>query len=176
MKRALNRGLEVLDGLRQFSRQAGDSEFVAVDLNLLAREAVQIAKPNLSMEVGRATCVHEDLGVLPPARGQPTEIVSALLNLIVNAVDAAPGGNITVRTREDHGGGCIIVADDGPGMTPEVQARIFEPFFTTKGPAGTGLGLAMVYATMKRHHGLVHLDTAPGMGAAFTLWFPAQPA
>jgi signal transduction histidine kinase len=58
-------------------------------------------------------------------------------------------------------------------MSPEVQARVFEPFFTTKGTEGTGLGLAMVYATMHRHRGTVRLDSEPGGGAIFTLWFPA---
>jgi signal transduction histidine kinase len=61
-------------------------------------------------------------------------------------------------------------------MTPEVQARVFEPFFTTKGAEGTGLGLANVFATMQRHGGTVSLETAPGKGAAFTLWFPLAEA
>jgi signal transduction histidine kinase len=55
---------------------------------------------------------------------------------------------------------------------PDVEARVFEPFFTTKGEDGTGLGLAMVYASMQRHGGSVRLETAPGKGTAFTLWFP----
>ena len=64
------------------------------------------------------------------------------------------------------------VADDGPGMPPEVEQRVFEPFFTTKGEEGTGLGLAMVYACMQRHGGSVKLQTAPGEGTQFTLVFP----
>jgi signal transduction histidine kinase len=59
-------------------------------------------------------------------------------------------------------------------MSPEVQARVFEPFFTTKGADGTGLGLAMVFATMQRHLGSVTLESTPGQGAAFTLLFPVS--
>jgi len=54
----------------------------------------------------------------------------------------------------------------------EVQPRIFEPFFTTKGEAGTGLGLAMVYALAQRHGGRVGLESTPGPGATFSIWFP----
>jgi signal transduction histidine kinase len=99
--------------------------------------------------------------------------VNALVNLIANAIDAMPaGGTITLRSGEGDGGAWVSVADDGPGMPPEVERRVFEPFFTTKGEAGTGLGLAMVQATMRRHGGTVKLVTEPGQGTTFTLWFP----
>jgi signal transduction histidine kinase len=105
--------------------------------------------------------------------GRAGEIVSAVVNLVVNAIDAMPeGGRITLRTGESNGRAFIEVEDDGPGMPPEVQARVFEPFFTTKGAAGTGLGLAMVYACMERHGGSVSLTSTPGKGTKFTLWFP----
>jgi signal transduction histidine kinase len=146
-------------------------------LNALAREAVQLAKPGMASTDSRLSRVHENFGNPPTVLGQPSEIVSALLNLLVNAAHAAPdGANITVRTGEKRSGGWVAVADDGPGMSPEVQARVFEPFFTTKGAKGTGLGLAMVYATMNRHQGTVHLETEPGKGATFTLWFPPPAA
>jgi signal transduction histidine kinase len=65
------------------------------------------------------------------------------------------------------------LADDGPGIPEELQHRIFEPFFTTKGNAGTGLGLSMVYSCVQRNSGRLTLDSAPGRGARFTLWFPS---
>jgi signal transduction histidine kinase len=177
MKQVLKRGLGVLDRLRDFSRQTPDSKVDVVNLNLLAREALALARPRMASEAGRLRRVEETFGAPPSVVGQPSEIVSALLNLLVNAVEATPeGGTIAVRTGEEGGGGWIAVADDGPGMSPEVQARVFEPFFTTKGSEGTGLGLAMVYATMHRHRGSVRLETAPGKGATFTLLFPPIPA
>jgi signal transduction histidine kinase len=101
------------------------------------------------------------------------EVLSAVVNLVVNAIDAMPeGGIVKVSTGARDEGVAVTVADNGPGMSPEVQARVFEPFFTTKGAEGTGLGLAMVFATMQRHSGAVSLETSPGNGARFTLWFP----
>jgi CheY-like chemotaxis protein len=73
----------------------------------------------------------------------------------------------------------VRVADTGSGMPPETQARAFEPFFTTKGPGkGTGLGLPMVYATMKQCGGFVFIDSDVGRGTTIELYFPpaaAQP-
>jgi two-component system NtrC family sensor kinase len=97
------------------------------------------------------------------------------VNLVFNSIDAlATGGVIVLRTGAQDGGGWIEVADNGPGMTAEVQKRVFEPFFTTKAQ-GTGLGLAMVYAFVKRHDGRVTLDTKEGTGTSFRLWFPLSP-
>jgi signal transduction histidine kinase len=107
-------------------------------------------------------------------------MVAALLNLVSNAIDAiqaldegAEGGTVTVSTGASDGGAWVRVHDDGPGIPEEIQGRIFEPFFTTKGTEGTGLGLAIVYAFVRRHGGKLTLDSAPGKGTAFTLWFPA---
>jgi signal transduction histidine kinase len=104
-----------------------------------------------------------------------SELITAIVNLVFNAIDAMPdGGTITVRTGHDEQGGWIEVADDGPGMPPEVESRVFEPFFTTK-DQGTGLGLAIVYSFVKRHGGKVSLETKLGAGTRFRLWFPAAP-
>lgn len=174
MKQALAHGLEVLERLRNFSRQTPESKLAPVDLNLLAHEALLLAKPRLASPSGRIHRVHEEYGAPQPVLAEPGELVSAVLNLLANAADAMiEGGEITVRTGERDGGGWISVSDNGPGMSAEVQARAFEPFFTTKGQEGTGLGLAMVYAAVHRHGGTVGLESEPGKGATFTLWFPA---
>jgi signal transduction histidine kinase len=177
MGAVIRRGVETIDRLRAFSRQSPEARAQQVDLNTLTREATAIARPRMSARVAALSRIVEELGEVPPVVGRADEIVAAVVNLVVNAIDAMPdGGTITVRTATRDGRACITVADDGPGMAPEVQARVFEPFFTTKGADGTGLGLANVFATMQRHGGAVSLETEPGKGATFTLAFPAAVA
>jgi signal transduction histidine kinase len=172
-KSIVRRGIETLERLRAFSRQSPDTRAAPVDLGVLAREAAAIARPRMSSGGRCLSRIVEDLADTPPVLARADEIVAAAVNLVVNAIDAMPGGGtITLRSGQANGGAYLQVMDDGPGMTPEVQARVFEPFFTTKGAEGTGLGLAMVFATMQRHGGGVSLDTEPGKGARFTLWFP----
>ena len=68
---------------------------------------------------------------------------------------------------------CLTVSNTGCGMTQEVQARIFEPFFTTKGHGkALGLGLATLHGLVKQHCGWVEVDTQPGAGSQFTVFFP----
>ncbi len=177
MGAVIRRGVETIDRLRAFSRQTPETRAAQVDLNALAREATEIARPRMSGKVAALSRLTLELGTVPPVVGRAEEIVAAVVNLVVNAIDAmAGGGTITVSTATREGRGCVIVADDGPGMPPEVQARVFEPFFTTKGAEGTGLGLANVFATMQRHGGSVTLETEPGQGATFTLSFPPAAA
>jgi len=155
-----------------------DARAEDIDLNLLVHEAAEIARPRTASRVaGRISRIVEEPGLPHPVKGRSADIVSAIVNLVVNAIDAMPnGGNITLRTGESDGASFVQVADDGPGMPPEVESRIFEPFFTTKGAEGTGLGLAMVYACMQRHGGSVKVETAPGRGTTFTLSFPRAPS
>ncbi len=169
----VKRGTEMLDRLRAFSRQSPTTAAHDVDLNALAREAIAIARPRMSSRGGALARIVEDLGEVPRVVARGEEIVAAIVNLVVNAIDAmTSGGTITVKSGHSGEEAWVSVADNGPGITPEVQARIFEPFFTTKGTEGTGLGLAMVFATMQRHRGHVSLESAPGKGATFTLSFP----
>jgi CheY-like chemotaxis protein len=110
----------------------------------------------------------------------------------VNARDAMPnGGEITLETSLVHLDEAsarthvpmppgdyisLVVRDTGHGMSPETQAHIFEPFFTTKPTGkGTGLGLPMVYGTLKQIGGFIFVSSEPGHGTTFTLYFPPAP-
>ena len=106
----------------------------------------------------------------------PAALREALTNLVLNAVDALPGGgtiHIRISQREDRA--VIEVLDDGIGMTAEVQSHIFEPFFTTKGDNGTGLGLATVFGIVERLGGQVNVHSALDQGTAFRLEFALAP-
>lgn len=173
VRQIVRHGSEMLQTLNRFSRQLPELALETVDLNCLAHEAAELAKPRMARPGSAWSEIREELGSPPAVSARPGEVVSALLNVIVNAIDAMPkGGTIVVRTQESRGGALVEVADDGPGMTPEVARRVFEPFFTTKGEAGTGLGLAMVRGCAERHGGTVTLETSAGQGTKIGLWFP----
>jgi signal transduction histidine kinase len=102
-----------------------------------------------------------------------SELNQVWTNIIDNAIDAMRGeGKLRVRTyREDN---CVVVeiADNGPGISPEVQPHIFEPFFTTKGVGeGTGLGLDTVQRIVKKHRGSIQVHSKPGE-TRFQVWLP----
>lgn len=125
-----------------------------------------------------------------PVELDPTQLDQILANLCVNARDAIQGvGKIIIETRnvavdEDTAArheNCvpgdylmISVSDTGCGMDAETLGKIFEPFFTTKEVGkGTGLGLAMVYGVMRQNRGFITVESQPGKGSTFRLYFPA---
>jgi PAS domain S-box-containing protein len=116
---------------------------------------------------------------LPRVRGDRTHLLTALLNVALNARDAMPdGGDLSIRCgrAEDEGGAWVVieVADTGCGIPESIQERIFEPFFTTKKPGlGTGLGLSTAVAAVTECGGDIAVRSRPGEGATFTLRIPA---
>lgn len=129
---------------------------------------------------------------LPAIKVDKYQLETAIMNLAVNARDAmAPsGGTLTIRTQrvpadeisglkltglaeDDHL--MIEVADTGPGIPGDIQAKIFDPFFTTKAAGkGTGLGLSTVYGVIRQMGGAVALTSEEGKGASFRIYLPAH--
>ena len=113
-------------------------------------------------------------------RGQCQRLRDALVNLILNAVDALPaGGRITLRThaeqrQEDREDQIVEVIDNGTGMSDEVRRRCQEAFFTTKGDQGTGLGLSIVHGTLRRHGGTLEIESAVGQGTTMRFRLPVR--
>lgn len=140
----------------------------------------RMLRRTLGEDVRLVTTRHDTDGRVLIDRGQ---LEQALVNLAVNARDAMPqGGQLTIETRDvaesaaGPAGVLLMVRDTGVGMTAEVRRRLFEPFFTTKGTRGTGLGLAMVHGTVTQAGGRIEVDSAPGEGTTFRIWFPlAEP-
>ena len=173
MEQVLWRGVDLVERLRSFSRQAPDTPAARQALNALVSEALHLCRPRCGSQNIR---VVEEFGEPPAAQVDGSEFLSAVLNLIVNALDVMPqGGTLTVQSGAREGGGYVTIGDSGPGISKDVLGRLFEPFFTTKGDKGTGLGLSMVYAFAQRHGGRVTVDSQVGEGTRFTLWFPAAP-
>jgi signal transduction histidine kinase len=178
MLRSIARGADRIKSLAQsllaFSRPSQE-ELAPVAPNELVERSLelchyQILKGGIRLE--------RDLAAgLPMILGVPNQIEMALINLVVNAIQAmAQGGLLRVSSRLQGDQVEILVADAGPGIPEEAQPRIFEPFFTTKPEGrGTGLGLSTVLMVVERHRGKVDFTSKPGEGTTFRLTFPAAP-
>jgi two-component system cell cycle sensor histidine kinase/response regulator CckA len=155
-------------------------------------EALERLLPMLKRLVGEHILVALSLGPGPlRVKVDPTHLEQVLMNLVINARDAMRnGGRLSIdcsflpvadapsssRLKLPLGSYvAIAVSDTGSGMDSDTQAHVFEPFFTTK-PAGqgTGLGLATVFGIMKQSGGSVHVESTPGRGSAFTVFFPSS--
>lgn len=108
-----------------------------------------------------------------------SQLEQVILNLTVNARDAMPkGGCLTIRLSQPEEDRCLLsFADTGVGLTEDLKRRIFEPFFTTKSKdgQGSGLGLAVVYGTIRRHGGSIQVESEPGQGTCFDIELPCAP-
>ena len=113
-------------------------------------------------------------GARPIVSVDVEQMRTVFLNLLLNAAQASgPSGRIAVTIAADDLAATIAVADDGPGIPPEVRPRIFEPFFTTK-HRGTGLGLPTVRRVVERHRGTVDAECPPAGGTIVTVTLPMQ--
>ena len=152
------------------------SELAGVNVNDIATEAVRGARPRWQDEAqaaGRNIEVVTALEEIPLVTANRAELYDALLNLLINAVDALPkGGRIDVRTHLEPGAVVVEVSDSGVGMDDATRQRLFEPFFTTKTGVGTGLGLSTTYMAVRHWGGEIDVDSNPGAGTIFTLRLP----
>jgi PAS domain S-box-containing protein len=182
------RGADLARNLLTLSR-AAPARQEGVDLHEVIAEVRDIATRTFDRRISVRASLRSSA---PVVIGDRSLLVHALLNLTLNARDAMPdGGQLTIGSRdcqlsadecEQHAGIiapgryiAVTVADTGVGMPTQVRERIFEPFFTTK-PAGkgTGIGLAMVYGTVRSHHGVIEVESTEGEGAQFTVYLPMR--
>ncbi len=160
-----------------------------VDLNSIVGGMERLMRRTLREDVDLKIVPAAEPCVVKADTGQAEQV---LMNLVVNAQDAMPGGGrLVVRVGRaalrpedcaDRPGsapgeyGVLMVADTGTGMDAAVRERIFEPFFSTKGERGTGLGLSTVYGIVTQHGGHVWVDSEPGRGSLFQVFLPAAVA
>jgi len=168
---------ETVSRINQFGRQkSGPEEFVATDLQHLTEGTVMLTRyhwKNMAEMRGRQIETRTQFDHPAPVLGKPNELREVLTNLILNAVDAMPGGGtITLRTFCENGQACLSVTDTGVGISPEQQEKIFDRHFTTKGDAGSGVGLSISREIVRAHGGELTVTSTPGQGATFTLRLP----
>jgi len=191
LQRIYNAGLRARDLVKRiltFSRR-GTTKLAAIDLAAPVAETINLVKASTPSTI-------EIVGQLENGTimADATQIEQVALNLCTNAVHAMRdrSGRLTVSTRRVEVDAalaaaipglqpgaymCLAVADTGHGMDAATLKRIFDPFFTTKNPGeGTGLGLAIVQGILNDHHGAVRVQSTPGAGTTFELYFPCTGA
>ena len=187
LKSSSIRARDLVRQILAFSRQQ-EQQRVVIRLDQVVADAMKLIRAALPPNI----LIHLHLGEGGASIiGDPTQIHQVLTNLCANAAHAMRerGGQLDIRqqavvvnhelaaTLPDLQPGNYVrlsVSDNGTGMSPEVVERIFDPFFTTKAMGeGTGLGLAVVHGIMKDHDGAVLVESTPGQGSTFQLYFPA---
>ena len=193
-------GLSILDTVETSARRGADivrqvlafgrgvkGDRILVQLKHVVKEVVKIAGGTLPKSIRIKTDLPRDLWTVS---ADPTQMHQVLLNMMVNARDAMPGGgtlkiaaeNITLdeSCSSMHSGAkpgpyiCIVITDTGTGIPADIREKIFEPFFTTKEIGrGTGLGLSTTLAIVKSHGGFINLDSEMDKGTTFRIYIPA---
>lgn len=180
------------DLIEQMLAYAGEGRGASapIDLEALTRETVQLVEGSIAHSL---PIQYEAARGLPPIYGDPLQIGQVVLNLLINAVEAATPARalITVSIGQqevsraelsraafgtDASPGPYLfveVRDEGPGMDEATLGRIFDPFFTTK-DSGHGLGLASVQGIVRGHGGALRVESRPRQGSAFRVWFPVS--
>jgi PAS domain S-box-containing protein len=157
-----------------------------IEPNILVRDIAKMLEPLIGAHINVELRLDDNVGWIHADQGHIQQLV---MNLCLNARDAMPlGGRLTIKTEnvivaESEESPCrnigagryllLEIEDTGCGIASEVKGRIFEPFFTTKEVGrGTGLGLAMVYAAVREHHGAIEVDSELGVGTTFRVYLP----
>jgi two-component system NtrC family sensor kinase len=178
---------EIIRHLLDFARRRS-SQRTPVDMEQLAGQVVELLtvtarKSNVVLKLERS-------GELPLANVDRSQIQHLLMNLVINGIQAMPGGGkleIELGVEKVHHGSaasnedkdhlCIRVEDEGEGIPEEYINLIFDPFFTTKEVGkGTGLGLSIGYGIVEEHGGWIDVKSEPGRGTRFTIYLPLEEA
>jgi two-component system NtrC family sensor kinase len=166
---------EIVQALHNYSR-TDDEKLVDFDLNRGLDDSLELLRHLLRGGIA----VERHYGEVGKIRGHAGQINQVFMNLLTNAAQALAGregAKITLRTERVGEQVVIRIADNGPGIPPEVLPRIFDPFFTTKDVGeGTGLGLSIVHGIVERHGGHIEVDSEVGRGTTFVVTLPVARA
>jgi PAS domain S-box-containing protein len=141
-----------------------------VDVQEVLEDVVRLIRPQASQHHVRLELLPAS-GSLPRIALDPEKIEQAVLNLVLNGLEAMPeGGDLSLRAAVEEGKLRVVVRDSGPGIPPEIQDHIFHPYFSTK-DRGTGIGLTLAEKLVRQHRGHLDFRTGPG-GTSFAITLP----
>jgi two-component system NtrC family sensor kinase len=162
---------EIVMGLLNFSRESS-LEMKLLDVNEVIREWLKLLR---SQKDFKDITIEKKLAEgLSKVNGDANQLKQVIGNLCFNACEAMPaGGILSISTSEENGKVLISIADTGCGIKEEHLEMIFEPFYTTKSVGkGTGLGLSVSYGIVRKHGGIMKVESKEGKGTTFTITLP----
>lgn len=182
IENSANKAADLIKNLRMFSKKT-NYKTTSIDINETVKDVLNIITPSFPRIFTIETNLQEGLEMI---NADSDQLQQALLNICLNGKEAMPeGGKLKIETfseeitkseRPLQRSGKLIavrISDTGGGITADVQSRVYEPFFTTKNPLEhIGLGLSLVYNTIKDHNGYIVLNSKPGKGTSFTVYIP----
>ncbi len=166
----------IVKNLLLFARQGG-ATFQTIQLKTIVDRCILLLNHHAQM---RQIALLSGIEGSDSLECDPNQIQQTFIALIMNAIEAMAGANqaggaVRISAVREGDAMAIRVSDNGPGMTDEVKAHIFEPFFTTKSEGkGVGLGLAIVFGIVERHHGSIEVESGVGNGTTFTMILPLK--
>lgn len=170
ISRVCQRATSITSSLLTFARQR-EPDLSPSLLQTAIDDTLALVQPDLDRDRIRLVTAIDDLPAIMCDLGQINQV---LLNLITNARDALrdrPEATISLGLRAEGGQAILTIADNGPGIPPEVLDKIFQPFITTK-KKGNGLGMAICYGIIESHRGHIQIDSSPEQGTMITITLP----
>jgi signal transduction histidine kinase/ActR/RegA family two-component response regulator len=178
IERAANDGAATIRRIQNFSRSTSDKIYEHIDMVQVVHDCIQMTRTRWKDQAEYQSLTYNFTVDMPeelPVRGNAAELREVITNLIMNALDAMPGGgDVSFSGEISHDQILLNIADTGCGMEDEVLRRIFDPFFSTKKGDGTGLGLSVAYGIILRHHGKIECSSVKGSGTVFRIQLPHE--
>jgi signal transduction histidine kinase/putative methionine-R-sulfoxide reductase with GAF domain len=168
----INRINEIVDQFLRFAKPAPPL-FKKAEALPIFEETLQLLRPQIEKQ---RIAVQKEFGILPPILMDREQMKQAILNLLLNAVQATPKrGHLILRGQISENGRFIklSIQDTGVGIPGEEIGKLFDPFFSTK-EGGIGLGLSIAHRIIDQHHGKIEVESAPGKGTLFMVWLPVH--
>jgi PAS domain S-box-containing protein len=169
-REGISRVKKIVQDLKDFSHAGSEDDWQWADL----RKGLDGTLNIVWNEIKYKAEVKKDYGDIPDIECLPSQLNQVFMNLLVNAAHAIEEkGAINLKTGSQDDKVWVEVSDTGKGISAEHLSRIFDPFFTTKPVGkGTGLGLALSYSIVQKHHGRIDVESEVGKGTRFTIWLP----